>query len=100
MCGVPFDISNQIRDGNVGGDAHKDMNVIGHRIDLNQFLLFVGDDASYVFVEFGFVSFGNKGLSSFDGKDDVYVELCVGVCHLYFSIKLCYGYCAPLEREG
>ena len=90
--------------------------MIGHRIDLNQFLLFVGDDASYVFVEFGFVSFGNKGLSSFDGKDDVYVELCVGVCHLYFSIKVVlwilrssgargldlatfYRHIAPLERR-
>ena len=59
--------------------------MIGHRIDLNQFLLFVGNDASYVSVEFGFVFFRNKWLSSFDGKDDVYVELCVCVCHLYLS---------------
>ena len=64
---------------------NKDMNMIRHGIDLNQFLPFVGDDASYVLVEFGFVFFRNKRLSSFDGKDDVYVELGVCVCHLYFS---------------
>ena len=59
--------------------------MIRHRIDLDQLLLFVGDDAGYVFVELVFVFFGDKGLSCFDGEDNVYVELCIGVYHLYFS---------------
>ncbi len=59
--------------------------MIWHRIDLNQLLLFVGDDAGYVFVELVFVFFGEKRLPCFDGEDDVYVELCVGICHVCFS---------------
>ena len=59
--------------------------MVRHRIDLNQFLLFVGNNTGYIFVKFGFVFFGDKRLSSFDGKDDVYVELGVCVCHLYLS---------------
>ena len=59
--------------------------MIRHRIDLNDFLVFAGDDTGDVFVELVFVFFEDKRLSSFDGKDDVYVELGIGVCHLYFS---------------
>ena len=59
--------------------------MVRHRIDLNDFLVFAGDDTGDVFMELGFVLFWNKGLPPFDGKDDVYVELGIGVCHLYFS---------------
>ena len=82
---ISFNISYQIRDGNVRSDANKDMNVIRHRVNLNHLLLFVSDDAGNIFVEFIFVFFGDDGLSSLNGKDDVYIELSVGICHLYFS---------------
>ena len=49
--------------------------MIWHRIDLNDGLIFAIDYAGNVFVEFIFVLFWDKGLSSFDGKNDVNVEL-------------------------
>ncbi len=52
---------------------------------LNHLLLLVGDDAGNVFVELSFMLFRNKRLASFDEKNDVYVELGVGVRHSCFS---------------
>ena len=80
-CGTRLDVSDQIRDSDVGGDADKDMDVIGHRVDLDDLLFPVGDDAGDISVEFGFVLFWDEGLSRFDGKDDMYVELGIGICH-------------------
>ena len=70
--------------------------MIGHRIDLNDFLFPVCDDAGDISVEFGFVLFWDERLPRFDGKDDVYVELGVGVCHR--SALIIAEYTAPLER--
>ena len=64
---------------------NKDMNMIRHGIDLNDGLIFAVDDAGDIFVEFIFVWFWDRGLSSFDSENDVNVELGVCVCHLYFS---------------
>ena len=100
LRGVSFDVSDQIRDSNVGSDADKDMDMVRHRINLNHLLLFVGDDAGDVFVDLGFVLFGDEGLSSFDGKDDVYVELCVGVSHLCFPMKVSFMDIALLWSAG
>ena len=55
--------------------------MIGHGIDLNDGLFFLVDDAHDITVKLGFVLFRDEGLSAFDGEDDVYVDLCVGVGH-------------------
>ena len=55
--------------------------MIGHRVDLNDLLFPVCDDAGDISMEFGFMLFWDEGLSRFDSKDDVNVELRVGICH-------------------
>ena len=49
--------------------------MIRHRIDLNSCLLLVVNDPGDIFVKFLFVWFWNEGLSSFDGENDVNVEV-------------------------
>ena len=63
--------------------------MIRHGIDLNEGLLFVFDDAHDVAMEFSFVLFWDEGLSAFDGEDDMYVDLCVCVWHVF---PLCKNY--------
>ena len=55
--------------------------MIGHGIDLDDGLFFLSDDAHDITVELGFVLFRDEGLSTFNGEDDVYVDLCIGVGH-------------------
>ena len=55
--------------------------MIGHGIDLEDGLFFVSDDAHDIPVELGFVLFWDEGLSTFNGEDDVYVDLRIGVGH-------------------
>ena len=69
--------------------------MIGHRIDLNDGLIFAVDDAGDIFVDFIFVLFWNKGLSSFDGENDVNVELGIGVSHDVFPLGN-FSHVAPL----
>ena len=60
----------------------------GMDIDLHHLLFPLRDDAGDVFVEFVLVLLGDKRLSPFDGKHDVYVALSVGVWHGRFSTLL------------
>ena len=55
--------------------------MIGHGIDFDDGLFFLSDDAHDITVELGFVLFRDEGLSAFNGEDDVYVDLCIGVGH-------------------
>ena len=55
--------------------------MIGHRIDLNDGLIFAVDYAGNISVEFIFVLFWDNGLSSFDSENDVNVELGIGISH-------------------
>jgi hypothetical protein len=57
------------------------MDMIGHGIDFDDGLFFLSDDAHDITVELGFVLFRDEGLSAFNGEDDVYVDLCIGVGH-------------------
>ena len=81
FCRICFDVSHQIGYGGVWCDANKNMDMIGHGIDLDDGLFFLSDNAHDITVEFGFVLFRNEGLSPFNGEDDVYVDLCIGVGH-------------------
>ncbi len=57
-----------------GEGADEVMDVIGHRIDLNDLLFPVCDEANGIPVEFGFVLFWAEGLSRFGSKDDINAE--------------------------
>ena len=50
-------------------------------MDGNKFLAVARDDAGDVAVEFFFSFGGDEILAAFDGKHDLNVDLCVGVCH-------------------
>ena len=63
------------------------MNMIWHRINPNDGLIFAGDNAGDVLMEFIFALFWNKGLSSFDSEDYVNVELSIGVRHDDFPLE-------------
>ena len=98
--GISLDVPYEIRDWKIRSDAYQNMDVVRHGVDLNQLLFPVRDDAGDVFVEFSFVLFGDKRLSSFDGKYNVYVELAIGVCHrsilltfhgIYYGISIDQG---------
>ena len=69
--------------------------MIGHRINLNDGLISAVDDAGDVFVEFIFVLFWDKGLSSFDSKNDVSVKLGIGISHDVFPLGD-FSHVAPL----
>ena len=71
--------------------------MVGHLIDLNYRLFFLCYNAHDVSVEFGFVFFWNKVLSTFDGKDDMYVDLGIGVGHIFLT---CYTDAAPTGLES
>ena len=58
-CGAYFDVSHQIREGDVGSQPHKDMNVVGHRVDLHHLLFFVLDKSGDILMEFRLVFFGD-----------------------------------------
>ena len=84
------------------------MDMIRHGIDLDDGLFFVFDDAHDITVEFGFVLFWDKGLSAFDGEDNVYIDLCIGIGHGFppkipprwgWGFDTCLGYrdIAPTE---
>ena len=59
------------------------MDVVWHGIYLDYFLLFIGDNTGDVPMEFGFVFFRDERLPTFDGKNDMYVDLGVGVRHKF-----------------
>ena len=73
--------------------------MIRHRIDLNDGLIFAVDYAGNISVEFIFVGFWDKGLSSFDSEDDVNVELGVGISHDVFPLGNI-SHIAPLGLGG
>ena len=96
-CGTSFDISYQIGDSDIGSHAHKNTDMVRHRVNLHYLLFFVVNDAGDVLVEFCLVLFGDERLSSFYGKHDVYVDFGVGVRHrraLTHSINM------PLFQSG
>jgi len=64
--------------------------VIRHAMNAEELLSTFGDDAGDVFVEFFFVRLGDQVLSAFDRKDYLYVELRIGIGHL-FAIVLRYN---------
>ena len=66
--------SDQIRDCEVQEDTDADMEVIKHRIDLNQPVFSVCDDAGDSLMEFGLVLFWDERLSRFGGKDNINAE--------------------------
>ena len=71
--------SDQIRDCEVQEDTDADMEVIKHRIDLNQSVFSVCDGADSISLQFGFVLFWDERLSRLGEKDDIYVELRVDI---------------------
>ena len=81
FCRICFDISHQIGYSGVRCYANKNMDMIGHGIDLDNGLFFLSDDAHDIPVEFGFVLFWDEGLSAFNGEDNVYVNLRIGIGH-------------------
>ena len=58
-------------------------------------LIFAVDDAGNISVEFIFVLFWDKGLSSFDSENDVNVELGIGISHDVLSLGN-FSHVAPL----
>ena len=81
MGGVGFDLAHQIWNSHVRLQADKDMTVIRHAVNGEHSVSPFLHDTSDVFVEFFFVWFGDEVYPAFDGKDDVDVELRVGICH-------------------
>jgi len=72
---------DQVGKRNRGLLADKEMSVIRHAMNRQELLSAMGDDAGDVFVQLLFKFRSNETLSSFDGKDDLDIDLCVGVCH-------------------
>ena len=60
FCRICFDVPHQIRDSGVWCYANKNMNMIGHGIDLDDGLFFLSNDAHDITVEFVFVLFGDE----------------------------------------
>jgi hypothetical protein len=58
------------------------MDVIGHAIDTEQFLVGISDNACHVFEQFVFESGFDEILSSFDGEYDLDGDLGIGICHI------------------
>ena len=69
--------------------------MIGHGIDLNDGLIFAVNDTGNISVEFLFVLFWDRGLSSFDSENDVNVELGIGISHDVFPL-VNFSHVAPL----
>ena len=65
--------------------------MIWHRINLNHLLLLMGKDAGDIPMEFGFVLLRDEGLSPFDSKHNVNIELGIGSCHDGFPNAIKFG---------
>ena len=63
------------------GEADQQMCVIGYAVDLQHLLPLIGDNASDVLVHLFFESRLNQALPALHGKDDLEVNLRVGICH-------------------
>ena len=72
------------------------MNVVGHWIDLYDFLSPIGNNAGDVSVKFLFVVFWNKRLSTLNSEYDMDVELGICICHRS-SLSLKYPKFLPIE---
>ena len=79
------------------------MDVVGHTIDDNGFLLFALDDASNVFVQLVFPLFTNEVLSSVHSKHDLDVDLreCAGHVlpmrlYVFEQVDVLHAYFTPL----
>ena len=66
------------------------MNMVGHSVNRNQFLIFIFYNSGDVLIQFCFVIFGYEVLTAFDGEDNVNVYLRIGIGHEYI-------YDAPME---
>ena len=94
---------DEIGDGLVGFETHENVNVVGFVFDCDKLVLLVFDDSCYVLLQFIFVFARYQALAAFHSKDEVDVELCVGVRHnisLLRSFEKIFALSPPVETGG
>ena len=80
--GISFDIPYQIRKGRVGFHADEEVRMVGHGVDGDKLVSLVLDNPGHVFVKPLFPYGRNQRITVSGGKDNVNMDLRVGVWHL------------------
>ena len=84
-----FDGAHQVRQGHRRFQADKNVEMIGHVVDGNELLSLGRNDARHVFLKFIFPLVADQVLSALHGKDDVNVDLRVGIgCETRVSLPV------------
>ena len=80
--GTVFYVAHQIGERHGGFETDQDMCVVGHAVDGQELLPAFPDDAGNILMEFLLVLFLDEILSTFDGKDNLEVDLRVSIRHV------------------
>ena len=75
-----LDVTHQIGKGDAWLLTNQDMGVVGHAMDCQQLLPLRRNDPGYVFLELLFPFTADKVKPPVDRKDDLNIDLGVGVC--------------------
>ena len=78
--GTVLYIAHQVGQSHGGLEVDQNVRVVRHTMDRQQFLLSFPHNAGHVLVKFFLILLLNQVLAALDGKDDLNVELRIGVC--------------------
>ena len=78
---IRFDISDQIRKGDVGFEAQKDVNMVPDTVDSEEFLVLVPNDTRDKFVELFLVLGSQNILPTLNSKNHLNIDLRICICH-------------------
>lgn len=76
-----FYILHQFRKGLCRSHTDQDMYMVRHTINSDQFMVMIMDDACYIVVEIIFPDGRNDSSAVFDGKNELEMNLGIGVWH-------------------